>query len=77
VGHGHKLDGPEPTVKAVRKQLGIHARQIDSKYGVVAIRPEKKLYAVRVDVDVAEAVRREHVAPKQSRKSDTRVAPVH
>jgi len=71
-----ELKASEATVPGVRRKLGLSARQIDPRFGVAAVRPERNLYAVRVDADVAETVRGEK-KPAPQDTSDARVALVH
>jgi hypothetical protein len=51
-----RLDPNEATLPAVQRKLKLAKDQIDSDFGVVSIRPQDRLYAILVDVDVANRV---------------------
>jgi hypothetical protein len=70
-----ELAPSEASVSAVRKKLGLRARQIDAKFGVRPVREERNEYAIRVDADVAQRVRGEDA--RSSERRDVRVALVH
>jgi hypothetical protein len=73
-----RLAPEDVSVGAVRRHLGITSRQIDKRFGVVRVRPNEDLYAVRVDADVAQRVRAEQAGRAGSRAAtDVRVALVH
>jgi hypothetical protein len=68
----------ETTVKAVRDKLALHSNQIDRKFGVRPVRPAERVYAVRVDADVAERVRGEDRRGGASAPADdVQIALVH
>ncbi|HEX8101113.1 MAG TPA: hypothetical protein VF533_00735 [Solirubrobacteraceae bacterium] len=55
-----QLDPDDRSIKAIRRKLRLAASQIDRKFGIQPVRPEERLYAVRVDADVAERVHGEN-----------------
>lgn len=52
-----KLDPEQVSLAQVRESLGIDAEEIDDDFGVIAVEPEKNLYAVLVEQDTANRVR--------------------
>ena len=54
-----ELEPRDVSVDAVRKKLHIDACQIDESFGVKQIRPDQNKYVVRVDADIAQALRGE------------------
>lgn len=73
-----QLKPSEASIKGVRRKLGLKAAQIDRDFGVPVVRPDQELYAVRVDVDVAQRLRGdEGRTPAPAASGDVRVALVH
>lgn len=54
-----QLDPSRSSVDDVRQMLGLRDDQIDAAFGVRRLRAGENDYAVRVDADVAQAVRGE------------------
>ena len=52
-----KLDPVDASLAGVRRRLHLRADQIDKSFGLLDVRPKDGLYAVKVDVDVANRVR--------------------
>ena len=46
-------------------------------YGVPAVRPERNVYAIRVDADVAAGVRAEHGAGRPASPDGVQISLVH
>lgn len=48
-------DGPKPpTLADLFEKFAIHEDEIDSEFGIVEIDPEKSLYSILVNVEVAQ-----------------------
>ena len=48
-----RLDPKEASVAAVTRKLKLRKGEVDEGFGVVSIDPDKKLFAILVDEDVA------------------------
>ena len=70
-----ELDPHEASVSGVQLKLDLEPEQIDASFGVKQLRPGQNAYAIRVDADVAEAVRGERSETPQS--GEVSVALVH
>jgi hypothetical protein len=51
-----KLDPKQASLAQVRESLRIGSEEIDDDFGVIAVQPEKNLYAVLVEQDTADRV---------------------
>jgi hypothetical protein len=69
------LEPAEASVTQVRQKLSLRPEQIDPDFGVRKLRPDQNQYAVRVDADVAQAIRGE--STKQPSGGRVSVALVH
>ncbi len=68
-----QLDPEGASLEEVRRLLGLREDEVDPRFGVVNIDPNKHLYTILVEQEAAERVR--HAAPVRGVFSNPRIEP--